>query len=329
MPSRDYSKDLIFRLETAGSYLTTLATLQRLARSQLDDLVPSVLQAGTTTTAVAKQVDYIVTAYLMGTTPLEDIWDDLDQAHQLKLVNSVIPAVDKLQKLDLGNLGQSLEGTPCISTDNTSPQSLKIAISGPALGYFPDAKQILGGLQASKKKPPGCKLLETDSGISIQSEHDDIGQINLSYSDLEELQHHVVFCHYDLEPRNILVRKASSGKYELAGVIDWEMAGFFPFAYEYGFKDTVLGSSNLSFSWYTMFKNHTSYLLHRAESHVKLIKALRIIEKSRKRSMTRNVGVRVQAKWVQREQVEESSDFGRGWVRKAGATSHGVFTKYD
>jgi uncharacterized protein YbcC (UPF0753/DUF2309 family) len=124
------------------------------------------------------------------------------------------------------------------------------------------------------------------------------------------------------------VRKASAGKYELAGVIDWEMAGFFLFAYEYGLKDTVLGSSNLSFSWYTMSKTRRPiYCLER--SAIQFIKALQIIDKSRKRSMTPNVGIRVQAKWVQREQVEESSDLRRGWVRRADAKAPKGFTKDD
>jgi hypothetical protein len=209
-----------------------------------------------------------VTTYFTGTTPLDDVWDTLDQTYQLELVDSVILAMNKLQKLDLSNLSQSLAGTPYILTNDISPQPVKIAIGGPALGYFPDVKKFLGGLlQASNQKSPGCQLLEIDSGITLQSAYEDIGRIDLSHSELDELQHHTVFCHNDLEPRNILVRKASSGKYELAGVIDWEMAGFFPFAYEYGLKDTVLGTSNLSFSWYTMFKNQTSHLLPRAECH--------------------------------------------------------------
>ncbi len=67
----------------------------------------------------------------------------------------------------------------------------------------------------------------------------------------------------------------------------------------------------------------------RAECHTKLIEALRIIDESKKRSMTRNVGIRVQAKWVKREDVERSSDLRQGWVRKAGAQVPGMFTKDD
>lgn len=204
--------------------------------------------------------------------------------------------MDKLQKLvDIKNVYEHLTATPYISNDKKTP----IAIGSPGIGYFPDIKNFLEGILKKHERPPGCKLLGTDDGLSIQSEYDGIGQIDLSHSDLDELQHCVVFCHNDLEPRNILVRKSSSGKYELAGVIDWEMAGFFPFAYEYGVKDTSLGCENLYCSWYTMFKGKASYLLLQTECHTKFIKAVRIIEKSKKKAMSRNVGVRVQAKWIQ------------------------------
>lgn len=40
----------------------------------------------------------------------------------------------------------------------------------------------------------------------------------------------------------------SHQRYKLAAIIDWEMAGFFPFAYERGLKDVILRSSHLSYS---------------------------------------------------------------------------------
>ncbi len=95
--------------------------------------------------------------------------------------------------------------------------------------------------------------METGEGIVLGSAFEDIGRVGFTHSDLDGLQRHVVFCHNDLEPRNILIRETSptegkSPRYELVAVIDWEMANFYPFAYEYGVKDTILGSSNLSFS---------------------------------------------------------------------------------
>ncbi|KAJ5275610.1 hypothetical protein N7505_004155 [Penicillium chrysogenum] len=297
---------VIFRLETeksetSKSRLATVAALSRLGHLQLNDIVPSIQQIGTATTIDTK-VNYLVTEYLTATVLLEDIWNTLDETNQLELVNSVVCAMDKLQKLgDIKNVYKYLEATPYISNDKTP-----IAIA--EIGYFPDIKSFLEGI-LQKHKRPGCKLLGTDGGLSIQSEYDDIGQIDLSHSDLDELQHCVVFCHNDLEPRNIL-------------------GGLFPFAYEYGIKDTYLGYENLYFSWYIMFKGNASYLLPQMECHTKFIKAVRIIEKSKKKAMSRNVGVRVQEKWIQREKIEESSDIREGWIRKAGEKSQ-VFTKEE
>ncbi|KAL8303403.1 hypothetical protein RB600_007041 [Gaeumannomyces tritici] len=328
-PFSSYPKDFLVRLETSGSRLAVVASLQRLGYAQLPDLVPLVLDVGTTTTADGRQVEYSVSAYCTGTITLEDIWDRISPTHQLELVDSVVHAVENLQKLDR-NSGdvRCRMSTPCRLDNDDS-------IGGPHLGYFPDVKQFLGRiLQASNPRPPNCTLSETDEGIMLVSAFEEIGRVGFTHADLDDLRYHAVFCHNDLEPRNILVRETSptedkSPRYELAAIIDWEMAGFYPFAYEYGVKDTVLGSSNLSFSWYSLFKERTSYMLPRAECHTKLIKALRIIDESKKRSMTRNVGIRVQAKWVERQNVERSSELRQGWVLKAGTKVPGPFTKDD
>ncbi|KAH8753034.1 hypothetical protein F5883DRAFT_470909, partial [Diaporthe sp. PMI_573] len=339
-PVSNYPKDLLVRLETSGGRLPIVASVQRLGHAQLPDLVPLVLDVGNTITADGKPVEYSVTPFCMGTIPLEDIWDTISPAHQLEAVDSVVRAVEKLQALDRNSEDvRSRLDTPYRLDSGASlsdcPQSAMALIGGPNLGYSPDIKQFLGRiLQASNPEPPDCTVTETNEGIMIGSAFEDIGSVEFTHSELDDLQHHVVFCHNDLETRNILVRQTSptedkSPRYELAAIIDWELAGFYPFAYEYGVKDTVLGSSNLSFSWYSLFKERTSHLLPRTEGHTKLIKALRVIDESKKRSMARNVGIRVQAKWVERENVELSSDHRQGWVLKAGAEVPGPFTKDD
>jgi thiamine kinase-like enzyme len=77
-----------------------------------------------------------------------------------------------------------------------------------------------------------------------------LGEIDLSIEELA--QQHIVFCHGDLEPRNILVQPSTSphslGSYEVAAIIDWEMAGFYSLGYEYVTKNSLLGLSNQSFS---------------------------------------------------------------------------------
>jgi thiamine kinase-like enzyme len=326
-PPLESPKDLLIRLERSEKSLATLAIFQRLAKSQLNDLIPSVLHVGTTTTLATEQVQYFVTPYFTDVTTLEDVWDMLDETNQQELVKTVIVAVEKLQKLDLS---QNLNQTPYIAVDESSSQAVKITIGDLQRGFSPNVKQFLSGLlQPENGKTPDWKLLETDKGIEIQSAHQDIGQIDFSHSELDVLQQNAVLCHNDLEPRNFLVRRESSGNYELTTIIDWEMVGLFPFAYEYGYKDTVLGSSNLSYSWYRLFKNQSSHLLPQGECHTKFVKAPQIIDNSVRKSMVKNVGRLVQHKWLEREQVEESSDPRQGWVRKDGANPPEGFSKDD
>ncbi|KAH8746602.1 hypothetical protein F5883DRAFT_700357 [Diaporthe sp. PMI_573] len=285
-----YPNDVIVRLETSRGRLAAVAAIQRLCHAQLADLVPAVLHVGTATTADARQVEYSISPYCTGTVSLEDVWDTLDKTHQLELVDLVVHAMEKLQKLDVSNVYQSLPGTPFVP-DHTNSQPVKRLVGGPNLGYYPDVKQLLGRiLQISNQTLPTCELLDLDGGIALDSIYDDMGRVELSHSELDDLQQCAVCCHNDLEPRNILVKKVllteEKGKrYEVVALVDWEMAGFYPFAYEYGLKDTILD-----------------------ECHTKFVKALRIIDKSKKRQMMRNVGVRFQAKWIEREQVELSSD---------------------
>jgi thiamine kinase-like enzyme len=168
----------------------------------------------------------------------------------------------------------------------------------------------------------------------VQSSYEDVGQVQFTTGDLNALGKHVVLCHQDLEPRNVLVRRKVTEdhhireNYELVAIIDWEFAGFYPFAYEYGWKDTVLGSSNMSYSWYTLFKEMTADLIPAEECHTKLIKALTIAHASKRRILQRNVGLLVQTKWIERERLELATDGRRGWTRKRN-TEPEPFIKQD
>ncbi|KAJ0163475.1 hypothetical protein CTA2_2920 [Colletotrichum tanaceti] len=317
-----HPKDLLIRLEVSGRRLDQVAAFQKLAHDHLLDLVPPVVSGGTTTTADGTQVDYAVSEYCTGAIPLEDVWGTLDQENQMRLMDSVVCAVEKVQAINISS-----------SIQNLGPQSNDALVGGPQLGYFPNIGQLLDGiLRASDLERRNCTLSEVDGGIVLKSDFEDIGQAELTRADLDDLKGHVVFCHNDLEPRNILVRRVTESNspcYDLAAIVDWEMAGFFPFAYEYGIKDNVLGSSNLSFSWYSLFKERTSHLLPQNACHERFIRALGVIDESKRNGMARNVGVQFQKKWVAAHCVEKSPDVRRGWVLKAGAKAPGHFTKED
>lgn len=205
-------------------------------------------------------------------------------------------------------------------------------IGGPELGHHADMKGFLTKL-AGDAVPNETNFSATSSPNSfvVESHLENVNRVELTNADLDELQKHVVPCHDDLEPRNILIKRdgTHNGKWHVAAIIDCEMAGFFPFTYEYGHKDAQLGLSNIHFSYYALFKEQSRHLLAGGKSAIKLLEALRAMDVSEKRLPTENVGRRFQPRWLEREKVEFSSDVRDGWVRKANAGDVRVFTKQD
>ncbi|KAH6619751.1 hypothetical protein B0J18DRAFT_434914 [Chaetomium sp. MPI-SDFR-AT-0129] len=335
-PRPGFPADLLIRLEASRNHhLAAVAELQQLAHLQIPDLVPATLAVGSAIDASGRQVEYSITPFLDGTTVLEEVWAGLDQHNQRSLVEAIVVAMRKLQEVpvqspDVRQILQRHGKT----TAESQPSSKAAFVGGPDAGFHSGVKQLLEAFLGQRAADlQACEILDTGDGIIVRSAVDGIGAIELSKSDLDVLMSLTVFCHNDLEPRNILVKRVGGnnggGWYELAAIIDWELAGFFPFAYEFGLKDTMLGSSNLWFSWYSVFKEQTATLLPKQEAHEKLIKALGIIEGSKESTRLKDVGVRIRGKWIKRERLRMSPDVRCGWVREDGAGHLPSFTKED
>ncbi|XDG03855.1 hypothetical protein ABKA04_003470 [Annulohypoxylon sp. FPYF3050] len=325
--------DLLIRLQTTGSHLVAVSELQHLAHLQIPDLVLETLGVGFTVDAQGRQLEYSITPFLDGTTVLEEVWPGLQESNQRSLMESILGAIGKLQKLST----QSPDARRFLqrhgTTDLGSHSSTSSLVGSPDTGFHSGIKQLLEAFTGGNAaKSHVCEIIDTSDGIAVKPASEEIGIVKFSNSDLNELMNHSVLCHNDLEPRNILVKRVGdndSGSYEIAAIIDWEMAGFFPFAYEFGLKDVLLGSSNLWCSWYLLFKEQTAALLPNRRSHEKLIRALGAIQRSKDLNMQRNVGVCIRAKWIKRERLRISSDSRHGWVREDGVGDLPAFTKED
>lgn len=327
--------DLLIRLETAPSHLPAVAELQRLAHGQIPELVPVTLAVGSVTNAAGKRLDYTVIPFLTDTVVLEDVWTTLDENNQASLIDSLVEALRRLQSLPAtpALLRQIINHDSGHLEETTSSQDLNLTIGGPNLEYHAGLKDVLAGLINGKATATlGCEVIDTANGITTRTAQDGTKAAELTQSDLTALMANIVLCHNDLEPRNILVRKTeadNAGEYKLAAIIDWEMAGFYPFSYEYGLKDTFLGSNNLYFGWYSLFKQRAAALLPAGAAQEKLIQALAVIDHCNSQAMPKNVGVCYRKKWLQRERLVMSPERIHGWVREEGATDIPVFSKED
>jgi serine/threonine protein kinase len=330
---KGYPADLMVRLEDSKGRLAQVAAFQRLGRLQLPDVVLEILHVDVINDAGGRELEYAVSPYVEGTSTLEDIWDSIPLDNQQDIMDSIVDAIGKLHSLDMGSEDvrrQLLQLRP--ARDSGKP--VEPLIGGPSIEYHADIRQLLeafaGGVGGETE---GYEIEQLQSGIAVRSTLADIGTLELNQADLDALKQSVALCHNDLEPRNILVRKdrlgsdGNNARYHVAAIIDWEMAGFYPIAYEFGFKDTALGSSNLYFGWYSLFRERAARLVPDGACHSKLIKAMTIIGRSKTRARKRNVGCQFQQKWAKRQRVM-LADEKRGWILEDGADNR-VFTKED
>ena len=323
-------EDVVVRLEISESSddsnrFRTIAALQTIARLAIPDLVPTIERYGTTTTADGRNVNFSVTKFIHDTVTLESVWDDLEEEQQVRIVKELLEATKKLHAIKLSDstVVQILEGTGF-----APPSSESRAIGGPNTGYFTDIPGFLGSIIQSHWH----SHLSSDSAtgnITIHSEYDDINPVLIPSDDLQHLQDSVVLCHNDLEPRNILVhpKELDNGttSYFIAAIIDWEMSGFFPFSYEYVYKDLFLGNSNLYFTWYALFKEYGAPLVPMSRpplptSHALFMEAIELIHYSHDRGKQPMSG-QITKKWIAREGVVRQQPAGRGWLKKDGQPS--------
>ena len=358
--------NVVVRLELPSKIpLRTVSALQQVATLAIPEVVPAVFQTGTAKAEDEREVDFSVSAFVADAVTLETVWDDLNDDQQSNIMDTVLDAMRKLQALDLADesvLEVLKAGGSEVFSKTTGEEGGSVLSNDPnniallgnrEIGFFNDVPSLLAGiiayndvseeltLSSSRSEPS-----DDNNGILMTSTDEETPTVlRIGRKELESLQRQAVLCHNDLEPRNLLVRPVHVGDgsvhYDLAAIIDWEMAGFFPFAYEYVTKDAFLGISNTYFGWYSLFKRRTAPLLPAVEpsaqqsssrsSQMLFMEAMDLIQRRvhTKGQKGENVGALFRERWIQREQLVPGAFPGSGWVRRPDASGVRVYRKED
>ena len=337
----NHSWDRIIRLETPNNNFHVIAALERLASLALPDLVPKGYQIGTVTDTSGRTLDFSITQFIEGVT-LQDVWTELGETGQDSIMKSIIDAVQKLQSLRLDDTAvqKILKETPYCNEANMPTKNDLVSpgiLGGPHLGYFTEGKALLDGtLEYRKIKTQFCTIESDVDGdsLSVRSFHEALGSKQISRTEYQSWQSQAVFCHNDLHPGNIIVQQVHptnwSQGYKLVAIIDWEIAGFFPFAYELSLQDTLLGTGNMFYSWYKLFTKHAQkQLSFDKASQASLLQAMNLIFDSQQKCLVRNIPACIRRKWLGREKLVRATNIFDGWERRSDAGEVPQFTAED
>lgn len=316
-PCKDWPMDLVVHMEVFDEMpvLEVVTAIGTAANHQFPGLVPETYACGKALTSDGRDVEYTVTRYLTGTVTLETVWPSLRSEQKEALVDAVVVSIKQVHQLKSTDptVKELLADTPFIHSDGG------ICIGGPRNGYSKNVREFLTHLVEKNqlRRSPTSDIVETADGVLIHSSLPELGQVLLTHNDIETLDQNIVLSHNDIEPRNISVQavEAEDGSidYQLVGIIDCHRAGFFPFAFETAHKDLSLGNENLFLDWYMLFKEKTRSMIPPGGASEKLIRAVRIITKSKCIQQKTSVMAEFRRRWLEKEGLGLSDDMLTGW----------------
>ncbi|PKS11103.1 hypothetical protein jhhlp_002864 [Lomentospora prolificans] len=320
----------IVRLEVEDDEPTKFAmtaALQGLAATILPGLVPKVLQVGKAKNEGGRLLNFSVTEFIDEKT-LDDVWYELNADGRSSLISELAEAVEKLHSVRLSDqkvqefLGNALKDEPGLLKELSGPGTF----GGTQTGVFNSGSVFMGHIikeHTDIKQPITVNVLSEPRGIEIKSDFEDMEPVVVEESDMDRWAEEAVFCHNNLNPNQIFVRKLADGGYSIAGILDWTLAGFYPASYELSLQDSHLGLGHGNVSFYLLLKDRLKEVTPRTSSQIALLRARELIHESHERVLVSSdiVSSAVRKKFLDKLELVRDEDPYVGWRRTPG-TSH-------
>ncbi|KAK4173643.1 hypothetical protein QBC36DRAFT_389551 [Triangularia setosa] len=264
----------LVRLEAINddaSRVTMVAAMQEIAAAHVSGLVPETLQIDKAINEQGGEFQFSVMDLVEGNT-LEEVWDQI-----------IVDALSKLQSGRLADIKVQAILRRALSEGNGKDHSLLSSVEK---------------MWQWRQPFYTIRSLDNPQGIVIESNLKDLGSVTVSHSDMNQWSLETTFCHNDVTPRNMIIRLTESPGgnkgLKLAGIVDWELTGFYPPSYQLSIQDTYPGCSHRHLSFYILFQEadegcrssltSASHPFARHGAHIRVLRTL---------SAGRNIGAHV------------------------------------
>lgn len=319
----------VVRLEAENEKLktfTTIAAMQQIAATIIPELVPQTLQVCTAKNAQGRMLHVSVIELVEGDI-LEDVWQQMSTEDQSSVVAELVQALERLHSVRLSDKGiqENLAKTLFEGDEALKSSEQPGAFGGPHTGFLNDGLALLDSIMEMRKlKKPFCTMesIADSQDIRFRSRFQELGSVVIKKSDINKWPEEALLCHNDLTPRNIILQsRVSSGgksKYKLAGIIDWELAGFYPASYELSLQDTYLSGANRHVSFYLLLKERMKNLVPRSPSQILLLQAMELIFESQQRLLLdgTNIPAHIRKRFMEKSKLARDNDPYVGWTRR-------------
>lgn len=319
-----------------------VAAAQEITATCIPDLVPATLQTGTAANDGGRVFQYAVLEFVEGVT-LEQAWDHMSPGNRASVVAAVVEAVSKLQAARLGDASIQIILRRALGERGEGVLD-KALMGGPLAGFLDDEPSLLAAIEDKWKLQASFHttqpVSEPEEGLVVTSAFQDLGSVTVTKADMDKWPEEAVFCHNDLTPRNLMLRPRehdnghggpSTTTYELAAVIDWELAGFYPPSYQLALQDTYLGTGNLRPDFYLLLKQGLMHMTPPSPSQLSLVRAAELIFESRQKRLLKggNIPAQIRARFMEMLRLSRAEDPYLGWRPEPGGDELPEFSRED
>ncbi|KAK0668289.1 hypothetical protein QBC41DRAFT_393944, partial [Cercophora samala] len=256
------------------------AAMQEIASSCIEHLVPETIQVGTATNDQKIEFQFWVMELVKGNS-VEDAWDQMDDENRISVVKTLVKVLSSLQYLELSDW--KVQNILQVSLgEHRKEEVTKAVLGGPLSGFMDDAWDLLSFLVQSFELTMSNRFHTIESmlnpdGVEMRSTSKNVDSVRINDVDIDRSKE-AVFCHNDIRPQNIMVRKVHTDdgqvKYELTGLVNWGFAGFYPPSFQLSLQDIYLGVRSRHLSFYLLLKQELKATVPRTPSQMSLSKTI-------------------------------------------------------
>ena len=281
--------------------------VKRVTIKKISPLVPEAHRSGHIRDARGRLLWYSAERFIDG-HPLDTIWPSLTEEQRGFVISEICDVVRKLHSVRVS--AAHLDAVRATGLSVAQKGDVQRArYGGGVWGFQRDPRALLRAMSVRYRDVDHTSNGKALDLTIVESKHAEVPSVIFHPEILSALRSDPsVLCHNNLSPRNIIIKPG----YEafppdlswLAGIVSWDLAGFFPRAFDLAMQDMLIGREHTILSYYLCLKQAMKELVPRSPCNIAIAKMVALAEEHHDRALMRDMERDSWRKWAFMNEIE-------------------------
>ena len=296
-------------------------TVKRVAIKKIAPLVPEAHRSGHIRDGRGRLLWYSAERFVDG-HPLDTIWLDLTGEQRGFVISEICDVLRKLHSVRVSTAHLDAVRAPGLSIARKGDIQ-RARYGGGVWGFQRDLGALLHAMSARYRDFSHTSNRKALDLTIVESKHEEVQSVIFFRETLSDLRTDPsVLCHNNLSPQNIIIKRGyeafSPDLTWLAGIVSWDLAGFFPRAFDLAMQDMLIGRQHTMLSYYLCLKQAMKELVPRSPCNIAIAKTVALAEEHHDRALMRDMDRDAWTKWAFMNEIglARHADPFVGWAPK-------------